>query len=119
MPLDFTLAFGSGISQVAATALFKAKTVLQYSAPTTGSTVAITSPNTSLVIEPAGALLALTINMPGSPSDGDDVKLSCTQVITTVTMGGGTIVGTLTTIAASGFASYVYRAANTSWYRIG
>lgn len=119
MPLDFPLAFGSGISQAQASALYKAKTVVQYSAPATGATVAISVPNTSLVVEPAGLLAALTINMPPTPADGDDVRISSTQAVTALTLGGGTIVGAITALAVGSFAQYVYRAANTSWYRIG
>lgn len=119
MPLDFPLAFGAGITQAQASALYKPKNVVQYSAPATGATVAVTVPNTSLILEPAATLAALTVNMPSSPADGDEVRFSSTQIVTVFTIGAGTIVGAITSLAIGSFASYVYRAANTSWYRIG
>jgi hypothetical protein len=110
MPLDFSMAPQNS----------EPKNILQYSTPVDAATVSISSVNTSLVLQPAGALTALTVNFPSSGlTDGGRVEISCTQIVTAVTMGGGTVVGALTALAAGGFAKYVYRLANTTWYRIG
>lgn len=95
--------------------------VVQYAVPTAGQTVAVNPQTTMLVLEPAGLLATLTINMPdGIPARGDGhrVNVMSTQVVTAVTHGAGagnTMLGGLTTVAAVGFATYCYRA--SKWYR--
>lgn len=92
----------------------------QYVAPTTGQTITVnTNGYVQLRINPAGTLLALTITLPGSPSDGDTVEVASSQAVTTLTMSGGTIVGPLTTMAVGTFAVYQYVASASSWFRIG
>lgn len=93
---------------------------VQYSTPTTGSTVTVGSTgSTLLLLNPAGSLLALTISFPSTPSDGDKVQMGSSQAITTVTMSNGTVIGPLTTMAIGTFASYSYNATTSSWFRIG
>lgn len=93
---------------------------VQYSAPTTGSTVTVGSTgNTQLLLNPAGSLLALTVTMPSSPSDGDRVEMGCTQTVTTLTMNGGTIIGALTTTVAGTAGTWVYSATASSWIKTG
>lgn len=93
---------------------------IQYATPTTGSTVTIGSTgSTRLILNPAGTLVALTVTLPSSPSDGDYVQLCSSQAITTLTMNGGTIVGSLTTAAIGTFAAYIFNATTSSWFRIG
>jgi len=92
----------------------------QYVTPTTGSTVNVNDAGAlTLLINPAGTLLALTIALNGSPTDGDRINLGSSQAITTLTMSGGTIVGPLTTAAVGTFASYQYNATSSSWFRVG
>lgn len=93
---------------------------VQYSAPTTGSTVTVnTNGFVRLLLNPAGALLALTITLPGSPSDGDVAELASSQAVTTLTMNGGTIIGPLTTLAIGTFAKYTFSTTAASWFRTG
>lgn len=92
--------------------------------PTTGTTVTIANADSGrikCIVNPAGTLLALTIAMPPTPKDGQEVSIACSQILTGLTMtSGGTILGALTTIAAvNGFASWVYDLASTTWFRIG
>lgn len=94
-------------------------TVYQYATPTTGTTVSINSTARTLIVDPAGTLLALTVNLPSSPADGKIITIGSSQAITTLTLGGGTIVGTLTSFSAGSFATYLYKLSNTTWYRIG
>lgn len=94
--------------------------IKQYVTPTTGSTVTVNSNGfVRLVINPAGSLVALTITMAASPSDGDRLEFSTSQAVTTLTMNGGTIVGGLATLSIASFASYLYNSDASSWFRIG
>lgn len=83
--------------------------------PTTGGTVT-TVVNQYNIINPAGALLALTINLPSTPSNNDVVFLKYTQNITTVTYANGTVVDGITAPTAGGLVVLVYDSGTTSWY---
>lgn len=85
------------------------------SAPTTGGTVSLTN-NQYNIINPAGALLALTINLPSSPINNDVVYIKYTQSITTVTYGNGTVVDGITAPTAGGVVVLTYDSGTTSWY---
>ena len=79
--------------------------------------------NTDLVIlEPDSALLTGTLTMPTMPGNEHLITACCTQVITTLAIlpsSGQFIFNALTSIAAGGFAHYLYRTANSTWYRVG
>lgn len=111
-----------GSAHAATTYTMDSRTVptIQYATPTTGQTVTIGSTgSTRLILNPAGTLVALTVTFPSTPTDGDYVSLCSSQAITTLTMNGGTVIGALTTAAIGTFASYIYNATTTSWFRIG
>lgn len=93
-------------------------TVPQYAAPLTGDTVT-SNGSQQLVINPAGTLLALTVDFPATPVDGQRFDISCTQIITGLTLtAAATILGTLTTFAAAdAFAGWVYSATAAAWVR--
>jgi hypothetical protein len=93
-------------------------TVPQYETPLTGTTVT-SDGSQQLVINPLGTLLALTVAFPATPVDGQKFDISCTQIITGLTLtSAATILGTLTTFAAANaFAGWVYSATATSWVR--
>ncbi len=94
--------------------------ITQDSAPTTGSTVNIASWGyVNLVINPAGAILALTLNFPSSPQDGDTINFCTTQTITTLSITGGTLVGALSTLLSGSFGYYVYNSTTSKWVRMG
>lgn len=94
--------------------------VIQYTTPTTGATItANTGGNVTILINPAGAILALTLALNGSPSDGDRLNIAASQTVTTFSMTGGTVIGALTTLAAATFATYVYSATAAQWFRAG
>lgn len=93
---------------------------VQYTTPTTGSTINVnTNGYVRLLINPSGSLLALTVALPASPSDGDILELCSSQIVTGLTMSGGTIIGALTSMAVATFAAYCYSASASSWFRIG
>ena len=75
----------------------------------------------------AGTIATLTLTLPAATAlqDGQILRISSSQTVTalTVTPGSGTTVSntpTAITISATGPYGYefVYRAANTKWYRV-
>ena len=98
-----------------------ARNTLERVVPTTGFTNTIASTTSYYVIEPAGTLATGTLTMPASPVNEQVVTVASTQEITALTHSpntGQTLKGALTTIAVDGNASWIYRTANTTWYRV-
>lgn len=83
--------------------------------PTTGGTVTLIN-NQYNIINPAGALLALTVTLPSSPANNDCVFIKFTQNVTTVTYGNGTVVDGITAPTAGGLTVLTYDSGTTSWY---
>lgn len=83
--------------------------------PTTGGTVTLVN-NQYNIINPAGALLALTVTLPSSPANNDSVFIKFTQNVTTVTYSGGTVVDGITAPTAGGLTVLTYDSGTTSWY---
>lgn len=101
----------------------------QYAAPLTGASLTLTAQQRRLIVEPAGTIAALTVVFPAATalSDNQSMGLCSTQIVTTLTItnGAGTTVlnapTAMTVPLATGAAScveWVYRQANTSWYRV-
>lgn len=101
--------------------LYQPIVVVQYATPATLATVTVAAGTTMMIIEPAGTIAALTLNLPAVPTNGlgTVITVLSTQIVSTLTLGAGasTIIGGLAAFAASGFASYVYRSG--FWYRCG
>lgn len=106
-----------------------------YNAPLTGASITLTNFQRNLILEPAGTIAALTVVFPAAGAagsaaqlvDGQAVGICSTQIVTalTITPGSGTSVSnTVTALAVPslvGQAScpeWIYRKANTTWYRI-
>jgi hypothetical protein len=101
-----------------------------YQTPATGFSYTIPAGVTHSVLNPSGTLASGTITMPASPTDGQINTVSTTQVITALTVNpntGQSITNAPTTLQLnantpgniSGFGfQYIYRAANTTWYRL-
>lgn len=101
--------------------VINARNTLERVVPTTGFTNTIADTTSYYVIEPAGTLATGTLTMPASPVNEQVVTIASTQIITALTHNpntGQTLKGALTTIAANGNASWIYRTANTTWYRV-
>ena len=95
---------------------------INYQVPLTGFSITLGNTDNNLILKPAGTLASGTVTMPVSPIDGQLVTISSTQVVTALTVSanaGQTLNGTITTIAVNGYASWVYRSADTTWYRMG
>lgn len=101
----------------------------QYAAPATGETLTLTAKQRRLIIEPSTTLATLGITFPASTglTDGQLMGACTTQIVTalTVTAGSGTTVNNKPTAllvpVTTGGAScveWVYRATNTTWYRV-
>jgi hypothetical protein len=125
-----TSPFPTGMNQtVYLTQLREAQGYLK-TAPLTGATV-IPPPNTSrLIIQPAGTIAALTIQMPDGPTpgnlpvDGAELCIFSTQIVTTLTMqvrsgSGETLNAPATTFAAANQNGicWAYSASNKTWDR--
>jgi hypothetical protein len=103
----------------------RADTSYSYQTPVTGFSITIGNGVYTLILDPAGALLAGTIVMPSAPGDGQVIRITCTQNITTLTVNanaGQSIKNAPTgfTVSLTGDQGYefIYRAANTTWYRL-
>ena len=92
-----------------------------YQVLTTGFSYTFASGITTLLAQPAGTLATGTITMPGSPADGMVITFMSTQEVTALTIAGGagqSIGGSQSTqLPANSAMSFVYRLANTTWYR--
>ena len=95
----------------------------QYTQPASGGSITVNNGVELLIIDPAGALATLTVTMPAAPLDGQRVALQSSQTITALTQSpntGQTIKGAATTLAANAPAqSWIFRAANSTWYSGG
>jgi hypothetical protein len=95
---------------------------LQYSAPAAAATVTVAVNTRVLALKPAGTIATLTVTLPVTPNDGHTVQIMCSQIVTTLTLdaGAASVVGAaLSAFTAGGFATYCYRVADTTWYRVG
>lgn len=100
---------------------------IAFEAPLTGVTYTVSASTGKLLIKPAGTIAAHTIVLPAAADllDGQTLEVTSTQTITalTVTAGSGTTVNnsptalTPSTTAQMGY-KFIYRAADTSWYRL-
>lgn len=92
-----------------------------YSTATSGTVTLLDTKQDQMFIHNAASLVAtLTATMPSAPLDGQMVMIGSTLGITALTMSSGiTIVGTLTTLAAAGYATFIYESTSNKWYRIG
>lgn len=93
----------------------------QYSTLTSGTITVQDSGQDVCIIHNAGSLAAtLTVTFPASPIDGQQVTMASTLGVTVLTLSSGlTIIGALTAIAATGFATWVYDKTANKWCRIG
>jgi hypothetical protein len=94
-----------------------------YAAPVTGATVIILDTQDTAVIEPAGTIAALTVQLPTASAayDGKRVEFSTSQAITalTVTTTAGTVVaGAPAGLTAGQGISYICRGSTAKWYRL-
>jgi hypothetical protein len=92
---------------------------IQYATPVTGATVTANSNGAvRLLIDPTGTLATLTVTFPSSPSDGDTLQLGSSQIVTALTMNGGTIIGGLSSFAVGTAGMWVFSGTGSKWIKI-
>jgi len=67
--------------------------VLTVAVPLTGDTLTLTAQTRQLIVNPAGTIAALTVNMPAASAtmvNGSRIGVCGTQVVTALTLGAGT-----------------------------
>lgn len=96
-------------------ALFNTKAIV---IPVNMGTVNLLATHLYTILNPAGTLATLTVNMPGSPADGQIQTVSTTQIISALTVGGGgnTIIGQPTALIVGQSFSMIYNIGDTTWY---
>jgi hypothetical protein len=91
-----------------------------YAQPLSGATVTCASGQDVTIIDPAGALLSLTVALPSGPVDGERACLSFTQAVTTLTLTAGT--NTIKNAPASASAGsgygFKFNKSRSTWYRL-
>ncbi len=89
--------------------------------PTTGFTITVANNTSTLILNPAGTLATGTVTMPATPIDGQEVRFSSTQTVTTLTVSPNTsqtISNAPTTIAPGQGYAWIYHLATTNWFRL-
>lgn len=107
---------GSGGAVITAAAI--ADSGFGYATPSTGGTVTLANSNYHQIIDPAGTLATLTVNMPPNPINGQFVDVRFSQVITALTVSGNgnSISGNPTSAAVGAQFGCIFRTTNTTWY---
>lgn len=102
--------------------------ITRYSSPNASGFSVTIAPETDgqsvyLLLTPAAGYAAGTIVLPALAScvDGQEVLVSCTQSVTTLTVSGNgaTVNGAPSSFAANGFARLRFDGVQHAWYRIG
>jgi hypothetical protein len=95
-----------------------------YVVPSTGDTVAMTSPQTTLfqtlILNPAASLATLTITLPQATSDDAFAQFTTTQNIASLTVNSasGSVLNAPSSLSAGSGAMFICRVASTTWYRV-
>lgn len=106
------------------TKLGRADQSYSYQTPATGFSITIGANVQTLILEPSAGLATGTITMPAAPVDGQEIRITSTQSIVALTVSPNT--GQSIKNAPTGFTvsvtgdqgyAFIYRAANTTWYR--
>jgi hypothetical protein len=85
-----------------------------------GSTITLTTSTNHLLYDNAATAASLTVTLPSaSLTDGQVITIATRSAITSLTVNGGTIYGNPTTLAAGGFASFIYSSGASAWFRKG
>lgn len=94
--------------------------IKQISTATSGTVTAIdTKQNLQLIHNAASLAITLTISFPVTPTDGQTFSVVSVLGVTTLTLSSAlTILGGITTLAVTGFATYMYESSLNQWFRI-
>lgn len=93
---------------------------INYQQPTTGTTVTLRDQDARVILDPAGTLATLTVKFNPNPLNGQWGIVQTTRAITALTVSPNTGQsignGAPTTLAAGQMFTFVFRAANNTWY---
>jgi hypothetical protein len=103
------------------------QTLLTFIAqPVTGftySSLSSVTDNIWLIISPTSTIATLTVTLPTSPSDQQEINVNTTQEVTALTLDGGSKsiigIGIPVSLAQFSFFKIRYDISTESWYRIG
>ena len=96
-------------------------TVAEYSTPLTGFSLAASSSTSKMVLTPAGVLATGAVQLPSTPADGAEWRLTSTRTVTALTLNvvaGQTIMNAPTTLVAGAGVCYTYSTSTSTWYRL-
>lgn len=90
--------------------------------PVNASTVTFANNKKTLLLTPTTTLASLTINLPSTPFDGQEIRITTSETITTITLvpGVGKSVS-VSTISLGNLwlsASFIYVASSNTWYKL-
>jgi hypothetical protein len=94
---------------------------VQYVTPVTTDSVTIATTTTTLLINPAGTIAALTLVLPAG-TNGRCITMASSQVVTTLTItpnGSDTVLGGLSAFTANGFFTLTFSSTLGKWMRTG
>lgn len=129
VPADTNVTTGSGPTTGKFNITSLGAGLLVYNAPLTGASITLTAATRNLILEPAGTIATLTVVFPAATAllNGQKLGLCSTQIVTalTITPGAGTTVSNTQTATivplgtgAAACPEWIYRTANTTWYRV-
>jgi hypothetical protein len=97
-----------------------AQFIKQVSTLTSGTITSNDTQQDIVIIHDAASLaITLTVALPATPIDGQRVTIVSRLGVTTLTLSSAlTIIGSIATFAAAGFATYMYESSNNKWYKI-
>lgn len=92
---------------------------MQAASPTTGQTVQAEGNVGVLMLSPAGLLAALTVGFPQGPVDGQSFVVVSTQIVTVLSLTGGTVQGSvLSALGANVAFEWRFSSALSKWVRV-
>lgn len=84
-----------------------------YFSPTSGDTVTITHSYT--YINGSGTIAALTLALPASPAPGQQICINADQIVTTLTVTGGTLATAVTALAINTPVRLMFESNTAKW----
>ena len=93
VPADTNLASGANPQTIRIPVMGLGAGALSVQAPLTATTITLDAVTRQLIVNPAGTIAALTVNLPAASAtmiNGQRLGICGTQVVTALTLGGGT-----------------------------
>jgi hypothetical protein len=107
------------VSSISAYSTTHGGKVVQYSAPSAPFSLSVNGNTDAVTLAPTGVLATAQFNIINGLVDGRVITISTTQTLTAVSwVSTGTTTNLPSTLVANTTISFVYRAANTTFYRV-